>query len=397
MTAPGHVPLPAFAAWAGPRDARIVFVGEAWGQSESETGQPLVGSAGKEFWRMLGDAWPEVEPETHRRIEAAHRYGNTWIQFRHEWMAQASIAFTNVLAFRPPGNQLDQLCGPKAEVGKDYPLPAIARAMYLRSEYLTELTRLHEELNACQPNLVVALGNTACWALLRATNIGSIRGNVTESASIIQLANFASGNGWRAKVLPTYHPAAVLRQWSWRSIVLADLMKARREGEFPEIRRPARRVLVDPTLTELTDWTDRAIASRPAVLAADIETGIGQIKCISFAYGTSEALVVPFMDSRQRSGSFWPDQWAEVQAWRQVRRLLESPIPKLGQNFLYDLQYLLPMGIRPANCTEDTMLLHHSHFPEMQKGLGFLASIYSDELSWKLMRRQRADTEKRDE
>jgi hypothetical protein len=33
----------------------------------------------------------------------------------------------------------------------------------------------------------------------------------------------------------------------------------------------------------------------------------------------------------------------------------------------------------------------------MNKGLGFLASIYSNESSWKLMRRRKADTEKADE
>jgi hypothetical protein len=43
------------------------------------------------------------------------------------------------------------------------------------------------------------------------------------------------------------------------------------------------------------------------------------------------------------------------------------------------------------------MLLHHSLFPEMLKGLGFLGSIYTNEQSWKLMSRPKADTEKRDE
>jgi len=65
------------------------------------------------------------------------------------------------------------------------------------------------------------------------------------------------------------------------------------------------------------------------------------------------------------------------------------------QNGLYDLQYILRMGLRPANCQADTMLLHHSLFPELQKGLGFLGSIYTNEASWKLMREQ--DSNKRDE
>jgi hypothetical protein len=44
------------------------------------------------------------------------------------------------------------------------------------------------------------------------------------------------------------------------------------------------------------------------------------------------------------------------------------------------------------------MLMHHSIMPEMQKGLGFLGSVYTDEPAWKLMRRKRADEpEKADE
>jgi len=43
------------------------------------------------------------------------------------------------------------------------------------------------------------------------------------------------------------------------------------------------------------------------------------------------------------------------------------------------------------------MLLHHALYPELPKGLGFLGSIYTNEASWKLMRRERSDTVKRDE
>jgi hypothetical protein len=41
------------------------------------------------------------------------------------------------------------------------------------------------------------------------------------------------------------------------------------------------------------------------------------------------------------------------------------------------------MGLKIQNCTEDTMLLHHALYPELQKGLGFLGSIYTNESSWK--------------
>jgi DNA polymerase I-like protein with 3'-5' exonuclease and polymerase domains len=137
----------------------------------------------------------------------------------------------------------------------------------------------------------------------------------------------------------------------------------------------------------------------PPLLACDIETEKGMIKCIGFARSRYNACVVPFIDWKSPTGSYWPDTTAELAAWELCERLLTSPsIAIVGQNFLYDLQYITRAGIRPARCEEDTMLRHHSLFPELQKGLGFLGSIYTNEASWKLLRKHKADEpEKKDE
>ena len=185
----------------------------------------------------------------------------------------------------------------------------------------------------------------------------------------------------------------MLRQWAWRPIVLADLIKCSREAQFPEIIRPERQVLTNPTLDEIAEWF-----SRPAEMySCDIETGARQIKCIGFARSKSDSIVIPFVDLQKPGGNYWATIEDEIKAWKLVRDALEGPIPKLGQNFMYDLQYLYRAGIRPRNCLHDTMLLHHSLFPEMQKGLGFMGSIYTNEAAWKLMRYEKVDSEKRDE
>lgn len=351
---------------------------------------------------MLGEAIPDVAPELHAAASAQHRLGLAWIREREAWLAAAGIAMTNVLALRPQGNKLEALCANKKESTQlAGALPPITRGLYLREEYLAELQRLYDELAEWSPNIIVALGNTACWAVIQATNIGSIRGAITLASGSLLGNKFPS-----MKVLPTYHPAGVLRQWSWRPIVVADLMKAWREAQFPELRRPARRVLVQPTLNELELWVQETLTAPPPLLSPDIETASGQITCIGFARAalndqshgwSSEAIVVPFLDRSRPGWHYWPEPWQEERAWELVRQLLEAATPKVGQNFLYDLQYIRRLGIAPKACDEDTMLLHHSRFPEMQKGLGFLGSIYTNESSWKLLRKRKADTEKKDE
>lgn len=384
-----HSPLPPFSAWAGPKSASLVLVGEAWGEGEEQTRQPFVGETGKELWRMAGEAAPDLFPELHAKAQEMHRYEYAWVRERGQWLEAASVAFTNVLNLRPPANKIPALCLSKKELPIDYPeefstrpITRSPRHLYLRPEYLPELGRLHEELLGCRSagggNLVVALGNTACWALLRSLNIGNIRGAVAQGVG--PFAPF--------KVLPTYHPASVLYQWSQRPVVCQDLVKAFRERDFPEIRRPARQVLVNPSIKEIESWTNETLRQNVALLSVDTETSFGQIKCIGFARSRDNALVVPFIDTSKPGWHFWDSPYDERVAWSFVRTLLQSDIPKLFQNGLYDLQYIRGARINPRNCQEDTMLLHHSLFPEVRKSLGFLGSIYTNEASWKLMNRQ---------
>lgn len=400
-------PIP-FSGWAGPRDAQIVAVGEAWGREESEVGGlPFVGEAGKELWRMLGEAWPEVAPGLHSHATSLHRYGSAWVRSREPWLTAASLALTNVFNFRPENNDLATLTTNKALAGACAGWPALAKGKYLQPQHLPSVERLHRELGSCRPNLVIAFGNTACWALLRATNIGSIRGALAPAQGESQGQPGIAG----LKVLPTYHPAGVLRQWAWRPIVVADLMKARREGEFPEIRRPQRQIIINPELSEVSSFVAGLMANPPSTIACDTETSLGLIDTISFASSRDRALACQVGPHRVKRGqgyqTIWPvrrgerrtNYWEpdeEREFWRLCRTLLESQIPKVFQNGLYDLQYLMKMGIRPQACTEDPMLLHHALFPELQKGLGFLGSIYTSEPAWKLMRGE-TDTEKRDE
>lgn len=377
-----------FAHTSGPQNAKVVVVGEAWGEHEERYRVPFAGQSGRELFRMLGEAWGSQQA-----IDAANtREDGVWLALRNEWLETHSVLLTNVFALRPPANNLGALCASKGELPADYALPHIRteNPRYVRVEHLPNLQRLEAEIIRCDPNLILALGGTAAWATIRSSAIGSVRGAITN-------ANFVTGPSDVnfKKVLACYHPAAVLRQWSWRPIVLADLLKARREREFPEIRRPARTVIASPTLAEVEAWTEETLSGGYALLSPDIETMNGQIRCIGFARSASEALVVPFIADLS-GASYWATQDEELRAWYAVRRLLESPLPKVGQNFIFDMQYLTRMGLYVRNAMHDTMLLHHVMYPELNKGLGFLASVYCNEFAYKLLRRHGEEL-KRDE
>jgi uracil-DNA glycosylase len=351
----------------GPEQARILVVGEAPGRDEIALGLPFVGASGRELMRMLTQAG--INPDECR--------------------------FTNVFLTRPVDNKIENYCGKKLEVGGTaYQHPPLSAGKYFFPELLFELVRLAAEVVECRPDLIIALGNTACWALLGQTGISKLRGNKFVST-------LAGAEGF--PVIPTYHPAAVMRQWDLRVIAVQDFIKCNRfvtEG----FSLPQRRLLLDPTLDEVRAWVDQYIwwpwkAGRfNGPLTLDIETKAETITMIGFAPSITDALCIPFLDPRKKPDqNYWTTFEDEWEAYLIVKKILESPIPKLGQNGLYDIQYCFRYGWRIMEYLEDTMILHHSRYPELEKGLGFMGSVYTDEAPWKLERARNKENFKQDD
>lgn len=329
-----------------------MLVGEAWGEKEEEACAPFVGTSG---WILDG-------------------------MLSQVGLTREDCYITNVFNLRPkPSNDIKNLCGTKTEGIPG--LPTLQKGKYVLAKYAGELERLYAEIRDVDPNVIVALGATAAWALLHSTGIKAIRGAVALTSHSV-----AAKCGRAYKVLPTYHPAAIAREWANRPVGVADLDKAKRESESPIFTRPFREIWTYPTLEDLDTYEQEFI--RPATsLAADIETWQNQITCIGFAPHPSSCIVIPFISELRPNKNYWPTIDEELIAWSFVRRWLAEK-PTIFQNGMYDIQFLWRSYKIPVPLAqEDTMLLHHAWQPEMEKGLGFLASIYTDEASWKFMRK----------
>lgn len=324
---------------------KIALVGEAWGEQEEAEGQPFVGPTGRFLNHCLAVAG----------------------------INRRECLLTNVFNLRPrPSNDIKNLCGDKHSGIPG--LPALVRGKYVRREYAAELERLKRELDHFQPTLIVALGATAAWALLGSAGIRKIRG-----------APAVGYNGF--KVLPTYHPTAILRQYNLYPVLIADLQKAAREALFPEVRRPNRTIFVAETLDDLHSF-ERQYVDKSDSLSIDVETAGNQVTYFGVATSSNEALVVPILDERKADKCYWPDTQVEVAVWQWIRRICLLPkATVVGQNFNYDLKFMFQSyGIPVLHANHDTMLLHHAMQPELEKSLGFLGSIYTNELAWKFMR-----------
>jgi uracil-DNA glycosylase len=154
--------------------AELMFVGEGPGADEDASGRPFVGRAGQLLTKMIAAIG----------------------------MQREDVYIANVVKSRPPGNRAPE----KDEVEACIPF-------------------LFRQIAAIRPRIIVALGNPATQALLQ-TKIGitQIRGKFQEYPRIREI-----------KVLPTFHPAYLLRSPDKKREAWDDLKKVRDflRGEIP--------------------------------------------------------------------------------------------------------------------------------------------------------------------
>ena len=365
----------------------IFLLGDNWTANDAKLQAGFVSTGGIELLRMLEEArLLELTAEDTDRLRKFYNDGDP-TNLDMIWRMHPTFHRSNVFQLHPPNNDLAALCGSRSEGIPGYPALLPGAGGYIRAEFQPHLERLADELIDIDPNVVVCLGNCALWALTGDKGITKLRGTTLVSTRL------ATG----FKLLPTYHPASILRQYENRHVTIADLIKVGREAAYPEIRRPRRMIWIEPTIDDLETFYANEIANCP-LLSVDIETAGTAITEIGFASSPTTSIVIPFFDRRAKNRSYWADPADERKAWAIVRRILEdATIPKLFQNGLYDIAFIIrTTGIRIRGAQEDTMLLHHSLQPESLKGLGFLGSLYCDEGAWKQMRKRKVTIKKDD-
>lgn len=341
---------------AGPSPSPIAIVGEAPGLNEFIYKRPFVGEAGNELRRMLKEV--NLDPTT--------------------------IYFTNTFKLKPPDtdrakNDIQAFFVGRSHPDADLSLPPFGPNKFVRSPMGEHIRELFRELISVDAKLVIALGNVALWGLLGKQKISAHLGAVN------------GPTGQRPfTVIPTYHPAAILRQYNFRTTAIANLRKCAEVAKglsgksglvYPNT--PEYKIITNPTLDQVESFAEKAC--KAPEIAFDVETKFGQIRTISFTIAANHAFVIPFWEPP--AASYWPTLDGELRAWRAVKRIMESPGDKIGQNTLYDIQYLWRVhGIKVLGNIHDTMAWSHSAEPELPRTLGHLAATYLNMPEWKQMR-----------
>ena len=334
--------------YSGPPSADIWVVGEAPGRQEEAIGLPFVGASGQ----LLRSA---LATFCDRKL--------------------ADMRVCNAVRIRPVDNNFNEfLVSRKLASFEAKALGPVRAGKFIADDALPHVLHLRAELEQRRPNVVIALGNVALWALTGHDKISAYRGTVLQS--------FCG-----CKVVPTYHPAAVLRSYEFFPIFVADLLKAVRESAWPEIRRTPRYLTINPSLAEVREAI--ALCHSAQLVAVDIETACGHITRIGLAWASDRAISIPLCDKKPpHLVSYWPTADEETEVLWLICNLLSSKVPKVMQNGDgYDIPWLMKhLRVPVRGVYHDTMYMHHALMAEMPKALGFMGSVYTDMPAWKEMR-----------
>lgn len=294
---------------SGPRHANMAIVGMAPASEEIRTGTPFTGAAGK----ILNSSLQQLG------------------------IRREDVYVTNIHdAYLAPGLSL-------------FSLPSSTLAL--------STARLKRELEEVRPNVVVPLGAEPLQIICGLSGIEKWRGSILTSKLLEN-----------QKCVPSVHPAWIVRgMWKWEPVFThIDLKRAYEESHTRDINLPVRRAITGPSLTTSLDYIKEC--EQHDVLSFDIEvygysqTGTGEIACVGLGYTPDEAICIPLV--RSHGVPYWSVS-EECRIWRALARLLQNRnIRKVGQNLAFEWLYFWLHKIYPSNMWIDTMLLHHTLYPD---------------------------------
>jgi uracil-DNA glycosylase family 4 len=320
-----------YVGFRGNSNSPFWFVGEAPGADEDQYGLPFVGSSGKELDKMLKEAGID----------------------------QSECYFTNPYKVRPPSNDLKRL----SETG-------IPIQLFLEQFF--------EELFEYKPPFIIPLGGTPLGILCSSTvqrrdneaKISKWRGSLLASERL----------NWPCTILPNFHPAYILREWSDRDVSVFIFRRLKEEYDFfvkngRHQPLPERQLIPEPSYDESREYLEECL-NHDGPTSLDIELLARRVPiCISASYNRNSAISISFFDG---------DPVKQAHLWRLLNNILATK-PIVGQNWTtFDTNWMGALGFESgiAHC-DDTLVRHHVLHPEMSHKLDFQVLQYTREPYYK--------------
>lgn len=317
---------------------RMAFVGESWGEEEARQHRPFVGKSGyllNTTLRQLG-----IERE--------------------------ECLVTNCFNFQPPENKIAKILVTRDKAAPGWPRLGLK---YLPPELVPEIERMRSEVRLFQPDGIVALGAIALWGLTGSSDLGTQRGHV----------QFWEG----IPMVPTYHPARCLRQYSLKTSMVADILKAKRLAA-KEIEIEPLNFIAEPTIVDIKQFFQRI--REIGITSVDIETIPASRAITMIGFGLQDfSICVPFVHEAREGFHYWATIEEEIEAMREVKSLLaDKLVRKIFHHGAYDIAWIADVwGMEICGAVYDTRIMHANMLAELPHTLTDVAAQYLVMPPWK--------------
>lgn len=340
--------------------APYTVIAEAPGRVEVEVGRPLVGESGQEVMRAL-------------IAKGVNRHDVSW---------------NNAVLCRPPGNDLERLLTRMKKENKIRVAqglkPYLSPIEACRPRFLHDLRQ--------RPSQVIALGKTSLSAITGGhRSILDVRGmpfeGVLDGNGNYQGGFYLPHHGETLvplKLVPTVHPAFVLRAQRWRGVFRNDIERALRWFSGTMTWRDPQ-IIYQPSPVQLEEFLFK---SGHKALYYDVETDAleplhAKLRCIGI--GTPEMVLVAGLLSVDGYTRLYPAHEEEAVKDLFRRHFLDKSVVKLGHNQgSYDRIVIeQQLGVTPEPII-DCILLHRGVQSELPHNLAFVGSMFTDVMTaWK--------------
>jgi DNA polymerase len=320
-----------YVGFRGNPRAPLWFVGEGPGADEDQSGFSFTGPSGRELDKMLAEAG----------------------------ISANDCCFTNPYKIRPPDNKIERL----EELG-------IAKQLFIEAFF--------EELNEYKPTFVIPLGGTALEILCpdtidrrdKESKISKWRGSLLISPFI----------NWPHYVLPNFHPAYILREWSDRDVAVFIFRKVLEEASFWKLNKklqplPERQLLAEPSFAEANEYLEECLAHESPI-SCDFELLARRVPIVlGLSYNRLSAVSIELFGFEIR-------QLASL--WRKMDRILRTKVI-IGQNWTtFDANWAEAIGLCSGMArVSDCLIRHHVLHPELSHKLDFQTLQYTREVYYK--------------
>src|SRR5262245_29758057 len=303
-----------FTHTSGPKTAKVIVVGEAWGWEESLEGKPFVGASGKEFTRILHEAG----------------------------LDRSQLLLTNVVHDRPPGNDFETYLCKKGDLDAF----TLLYGLKSKSKLTNGVRGLQDLIRVVKPQLIIAAGNIPLWAL--SDHAGVKKAGTSPPSGITSWRGSETvtrAELGRIPLLTIIHPAAILREWGCRAITVNALTRATRCPAGGSWNPPSKSFrFVKPSWDQIRGylWQISARLRRgPLELSVDLETYKRKwVSTIGLADERSEICIPLLTPIGEEAVTSYLKIEEEIELWSFLKHILEHPnVRIIGQNFIYDTEW----------------------------------------------------------